>query len=1510
MATGDIGSVIEARSYSSKAIYSPLRVPGTNYWIAATSYGSTQDAAVVSFACDSEGNISDSVITLLVFNTATYGNPTSQVFHVSGYVYALVYRTFNTPYNGRVATFSINPSTGVLTQINDVIIGAGSSYNMTGQVFQNCVHVYGTVFACVGLDTHSGQWYTIETFSISADGTSISLIQRIETAAAGQTQAAIIELAPNKFAVLANIASGNVMLYTYTITDAGAITLIDSEVIDAGGQYYRVGIINVYGTTYLLAYACAAANRLRTITIGDDGTIGASIDTDDTIMAYREVYALSFLPGLFALIGSGGNGSNVRTFALSYDGTIGAVIDSAGFGSYLYGFEYSGQGEVYVGGYDSVAFSVDVVVPTPEIETIGYSDVRWNRATLWGNIVEASTAQYYGFEWSEDTGTFENEEVFATPQPGVFNADITGLSAGTSYKFRAFIELDGVRSYGDVRGFITSYPIPEVETEPPVATGDDYITAEGVLWDNPASDIDEFGFVFGYSQVDDTEGAFGWNDPPETAGYDFVKKTVGALGASFLSDDAAAGQKKATVENVSGFVEAQYLSENAASGQKVVVLDYIEGYSAGMNVRIKDGAAQEDNVIAEVEVIVVAEVQYIQLTMLNDLANTYTTGANAFVGQIVHITDNASEEDAVVVSISGDELTMESNLANAYATADAARIHSVFTIKLDQLQYSRRYYYRAYAHNSYGYAYGSEIVALTSDTVNLLYPTATYSKGIRFCIPGKLNFPPTGMYYDTRHHLCVRSEDSHFVNEGAFGWVVGKYVAERQYWSEATNVDLYTMSNPTRRTGTIIKVKYKCRIGNNSYGAGPYHKRVINNGASSLTSDYIGYSAYIGWYCEVFYDNPWTSGAWAVTEVDDLRMGISIRSGTGFEQPMCDVIEGRVCWANAAVTTLPGEAVTETSAKLFGQVTEDEAEDCEVFFEYGETVAYGSETTPQAAVKGQYFDDTITGLDPAKNYHYRAAITTACGETFYGEDRLMGQDRIYVWLGDEAMDEKIELTSPSYPMVLYARTERGWDEELAEASSGIAEIICDNFFGDFSPENTGGQYYGELVLGRWLTVYEIYQGVQYNHFTGKIDKILPTDDPDNPVAYISAVDGMDDLAATAVSTVLRQDTDVGELAGDILDACGWSAGTRDIDTGVDTLEFGWFHKRKGIEAMRDLELTEKGRFFVKANGVARFENRHARITGDGLVSQHTFDDTAIRLEYELSKRLLYNEVLVTGRRYTAGGVQLFSGYDLGELESDLVWSAHTGDDAAPYVPQNSSLTLWAEFGSPLSTYDTLVKGTHWNANTASDKTGDDVSDNISIAVTQYGQALKLVITNAGNQGAYIVEPDSPPEADLEDKTLLIFGVLFSSENVTVLEEDAASQSSYGKRTLEIDAPFKSRPNDILAYSQWLLARYHLPVANPIQIAHIARAGWPDDTLRIQCLVREISDRITIGSTKLGFDRDFYINKVVQEYAMNEGGMVHETTWVVEQAEGSAEGLYWLLGVEGFGELGEATILGF
>jgi len=877
---------------------------------------------------------------------------------------------------------------------------------------------------------------------------------------------------------------------------------------------------------------------------------------------------------------------------------------------------------------------------------------------------------------------------------------------------------------------------------------------------------------------------------------------------------------------------------------------------------------------------------------IDDLGDTDVTKRGFVYGLT-----SQSDPGNVAPGASGYDAFTEEEDVGGYSTGE-------FTLGVTGLTASKIYYYRAYAMNSDGYDYGPEIPFLTNSKVDYLFPSGDYSKGIRF------DSSPGGGYPHVSsgtiaHYILCRAADSQWNAAGWWGYLSGNFVYEDLYYNDNYYTDLYTLTNPVIRDTAIMKVKWRANLLKNSYPYGKYKRELRTH-----STQYTGTAGDINndnpnKVCEIFYTNPNTGNAWTLAELDALVAGVTLGHAAGFGVAACDMVRVIALWANAEVSNDGSTDIGGDQLRLNGTLVEDEGEEATVYFEWGETIAYGNVTADQTTkVKGDAFTADID-IPEGGTVHFRPVIETACGETFYGEDASY-PDLPGIWLGDE--DDWFQVDITEY--ILGARSEIGWDDELAQATTGLAEFTADNHLGYFSPDNAASPLYGLLYLGARITQREIYKGVLYPIFTGRIDRIVPHAEKDNLIAYIQVLDGMDDLAGTEISTALFTDTDTGELAAAVLDAAAWSATRRDIDTGIDSLTVGWFHKKKALDAFRTLEAVENGRFWVKPNGDARFENRHARILGDGLVSQGTFDETMVELAYEYSKRLLYNEIIVTGRRYLAGAVQLFSGYDLATIDDDLVWSAHTGDAGAPFVPQNSSVVIWAEFSVPLSSYTTLVKGTHWDANTEPDGTGTDVGANITITELQYGQAVKFTITNAGSQAAYITEPGSPPVGAPSDRTLLIYGVLFGEDNMTIIEEDTTSQETYGKRSLPIDTPFKSNPNDILAFAQYLKARHSTPTAVPVQAKFVARSGWPDDTIYIATLARHISDRVTITSSLLGISADFYINKVVQEYVFNEGGFVRETTWSLEAADGSAEGVYWLLGQAGFGELGLTTRLGF
>lgn len=307
-----------------------------------------------------------------------------------------------------------------------------------------------------------------------------------------------------------------------------------------------------------------------------------------------------------------------------------------------------------------------------------------------------------------------------------------------------------------------------------------------------------------------------------------------------------------------------------------------------------------------------------------------------------------------------------------------------FTAEISGLTQNKIYYLRAWAHNSDGYSYGEELMILTNENVLILYTIGDSSKAIRFdSSPGDgPNHPGSGT---VGHYVLVRAADSELETTGSvFGYIKGNFIYERHYYNDDNYTDLFALANPYRRTGTVIKIKYKAVIGGNNYPYGKYKRVLKTHGTTYEGTEGNAYGG-LGSLCEIFSTNPYTGDAWTISELDDLIAGIKLGTGGGWGTPCCDMLRIFALWADAEVQTVPGERIDATTIRLHGLVIEDEAEACTVHFEWGPTVSYGNDTADQSKAKGDTFSADITTAEAL--IHYRAVIETECGETFYGADR-------------------------------------------------------------------------------------------------------------------------------------------------------------------------------------------------------------------------------------------------------------------------------------------------------------------------------------------------------------------------------------------------------------------------------------------------------------------------------------------------------------------------------------------
>ena len=90
----------------------------------------------------------------------------------------------------------------------------------------------------------------------------------------------------------------------------------------------------------------------------------------------------------------------------------------------------------------------------------------------------------------------------------------------------------------------------------------------------------------------------------------------------------------------------------------------------------------------------------------------------------------------------------------------------------------------------------------------------------------------------------------------------------------------------------------------------------------------------------------------------------------------------------SAETSCPAKTtVGETQATLVGEVTDDGGDpNLQVWFQYGETTSYGSETNHSSQYGTGFFCATVYDLTPCTTYNYQAVAKNSAA-TSYGENK-------------------------------------------------------------------------------------------------------------------------------------------------------------------------------------------------------------------------------------------------------------------------------------------------------------------------------------------------------------------------------------------------------------------------------------------------------------------------------------------------------------------------------------------
>lgn len=149
--------------------------------------------------------------------------------------------------------------------------------------------------------------------------------------------------------------------------------------------------------------------------------------------------------------------------------------------------------------------------------------------------------------------------------------------------------------------------------------------------------------------------------------------------------------------------------------------------------------------------------------------------------------------------------------------------------------------------------------------------------------------------------------------------------------------------------------------------------------------------------------------------------------------------------------------------------------------------------------------------------------------------------------------------------------------------------------GDFNPQNTSSPYYGKLIPLRKIRMSAVHNNITYYLFSGYITAYNYTYPKNQDIGYvdIEASDAFRLFYMANISTVTggTAGQTTGQRINSILDAVSFPQSMRTIDTGDTTVQADPGGVRSSLSALKIVEFTEQGAFFVDATGNANFISR-------------------------------------------------------------------------------------------------------------------------------------------------------------------------------------------------------------------------------------------------------------------------------------------------------------------------------
>jgi hypothetical protein len=425
---------------------------------------------------------------------------------------------------------------------------------------------------------------------------------------------------------------------------------------------------------------------------------------------------------------------------------------------------------------------------------------------------------------------------------------------------------------------------------------------------------------------------------------------------------------------------------------------------------------------------------------------------------------------------------------------------------------------------------------------------------------------------------------------------------------------------------------------------------------------------------------------------------------------------------------------------------------------------------------------------------------------------------------------------------------------LSLASSGVANITLKNATGKYSSLNSASPLYGLILPLRKVKITATYLGATTTQWLGFLDNIMPTPSAQKDhTAKLRATGPLATLAMFTCDVVAMQvNITTGAAINMVLDAAGFPAGLRVIDTGQTTMARWWVAKGSSVlDTLREIEATECGFLCESKDGKIVFEDRAHRLAH---TSQATYTNTigAGNINYQSITQEdptlnIYNVIKASVRVYDYGGTET-----LWELAG-----------AALAIAAGADLVVWATFPSATSQSGSVAvynwSSVTYTANQLPTGLGIDMTSFVEkVAEGKYADSMMITLRNNAGSTVYVTAMECLGTAVVERDAFYVDPA-----------EDNLSIADFGRRVYEYPGKWLSNIGEAGDFVTHFLALYKDPHAS-LTIGFLANRSHICLT---EALARNVSDIITVEAsttgTSLGVSGDFYVESIA--HALQQDG---------------------------------------